>query len=278
MVVQFQLTEADLREATAALVEVAARKSASRPKYGLTIASLALGYGLFQIGLYAGIPFEQNFASLMVPSVFLIMLGLGTSTIGKLRLRRRPSLRSLINSVLLLSSLGLYFLLRHLAALIPTRPPAPPFNWTLLMPHAMWVGILTIATISNFRKQKVRVKKAWESNRSFHRPKTSEITAFSVTYCDPVQRSEYQWDAFTKFEETRNLFVLILGGVSTIILPKRAFSSQEEMNALRELAKQIDARTPSGFPVGPTTPPVPTSEPPPLSTGAAPLPLPPRVN
>jgi hypothetical protein len=48
-------------------------------------------------------------------------------------------------------------------------------------------------------------------------------------------RSKYQWSAFTKFIEARDLFVLRIGKRHTMVVPKSAFETAEDMARFREL-------------------------------------------
>jgi hypothetical protein len=79
----------------------------------------------------------------------------------------------------------------------------------------------------------------WEKQPTLHRAKTTEIVASGITIADGVTRHEFHWESFIGWSETKTLFVFFPSEFQVIFFPKKAFASEEELNALRALAGQI---------------------------------------
>jgi hypothetical protein len=76
-----------------------------------------------------------------------------------------------------------------------------------------------------------------------------DITANVVEVSDSTMKCQYSWSSFVKFEKTKRLFLLYLGPSQPIIIPKRAFANQDEVDALCAIAEAISPSRGVGFPV-----------------------------
>jgi hypothetical protein len=77
----------------------------------------------------------------------------------------------------------------------------------------------------------------WNIHRSLHKVITFEINDRSVVAATESWRSEMNWETFTRFVESRNVFVLYTNGYIFYMLPKRAFDGEAEVAKFRELAQ-----------------------------------------
>jgi hypothetical protein len=59
---------------------------------------------------------------------------------------------------------------------------------------------------------------------------------------EEFERRETKWPAFTKFQETDNLFMLFEGARNVRMFPKRAFSQQEQDEFRRLLSSKITSK------------------------------------
>jgi hypothetical protein len=121
--------------------------------------------------------------------------------------------------------------------------------WKLLAPHTTWLFFLTLFVIMAVRRLRKHRQTLWEQQPSLHRAKSTDISAEGVTISDGVTRYECRWAAFVGWTETKALFVLFPSELQTIFLPKRAFASPEELDAMRALAGLIASSKAGGFPV-----------------------------
>jgi hypothetical protein len=91
----------------------------------------------------------------------------------------------------------------------------------------------------------------WQSRPDLHRHQTVDISAAGVVFSDTVCRHDYQWPAFVKGEETRHLFLLFTSESIGLMIPKRAFATDVEIDAMRNLMTLIPRNQSRGFPIAP---------------------------
>ncbi len=122
-------------------------------------------------------------------------------------------------------------------------------SWQVFLPHSIWLLLLgyvsTIAAINH----KSHLTRQWTKHPELHRHKTADISAAGIVVSDLVSRLEYQWPGFVKWEETRHLILLFISETNALMIPKEAFGSAEELNAMRHLANLIPRETSRGFTV-----------------------------
>lgn len=59
-----------------------------------------------------------------------------------------------------------------------------------------------------------------------------------ITVESPVFTATYNWTAFTLIKETKQSFVLFTAPIVALIIPKRAFSSPDELQRVRSLIRE----------------------------------------
>jgi hypothetical protein len=182
---------------------------------------------------------------------------LGVVAIAKPTIWPRPTWRSLLSVVVLIALSAQIWIFTKFKPFSSKGPHL--LNWQMLLPHSTWLfmlaSIMFIAVLNRFTK----MRHHWNTHPALARAATAEITAHGITLTDAFVKSEYQWQGFQKFQETKHLFLLYTGTGSHLMIPKRAFESPEELQAMRALLKLIQAPT-SGFQVVPlATGPIPAT-------------------
>lgn len=95
----------------------------------------------------------------------------------------------------------------------------------------------------------VAVRRAWRGQPALELQQTMELNDAGLSMDDKQSRSEYTWDAFIQFLETRNLFLLFPSKLTFFIIPKRAVPPTD-LDMLREMLSERISRN-SAFPVLP---------------------------
>lgn len=81
------------------------------------------------------------------------------------------------------------------------------------------------------------INRAWKGLPNLHHPISFEANAEILQIKTINSESSIQWQLYTKAVETKNLFMLYQGKRLFYILPKRAFSSNEQVEEFRELVR-----------------------------------------
>lgn len=68
-------------------------------------------------------------------------------------------------------------------------------------------------------------------------PYEAVFNEMGMQFKSPGAESKVEWSFYNRLIETRRVFLLCYDKAAFIILPKHAFSSQEQIDAFRELAK-----------------------------------------
>lgn len=91
-------------------------------------------------------------------------------------------------------------------------------------------------TFASWQRAKNMKKDIWKSYPMIQYKFTAEIDQDSIkTACD-IASSTRRWECFTGYFESANLFH-IQEGARFLWIPKRAFTSEAEMNEMRELLR-----------------------------------------
>jgi hypothetical protein len=76
------------------------------------------------------------------------------------------------------------------------------------------------------------------------------VTDEGVTLREPGCVMQMEWTYFLKLAETPGTFVLFIDARLGHIVPKRAFTSADDMNAFRTFCQAHAGKGTGGFPVG----------------------------
>ncbi len=84
------------------------------------------------------------------------------------------------------------------------------------------------------------LKRHFDTRGPLQRHHVIELSAeHGVIDAEPLARHEYQWDAFVLWHESANLLLLYIAANVMIPLPKRCFSSKEQLERCRQLLREM---------------------------------------
>lgn len=174
----------------------------------------------------------------------------------KEQLHPRGRVREWIGWVVFIALTGALFILLNKtskpAVATPPPPPTPPdMMRDLVIPLIPWLLFFGLIWFVVFRQLRGRAKQAWEKQPYLQLRRTFEFTEDRVIMDDVQSRSEMRWTVFSKFVESRNLFLLYHGPYVFNMIPKRAFSGPAEVEAFRRLLQQKIQPGTGAFPVQP---------------------------
>jgi hypothetical protein len=261
LVIQYQNTLDDFREMSDAIA--AARRPVNSP---MQIVVLVVVFGIY----YAVTRFlwqkagdEDGQMAWMNMWIAIVAFGftwLAISLPASFRARRFPWLTrrqfiALGTFILLIAALVFQHWMNN--KLNPHNAHRDKLTWQSLLPHSIWLVILIyVSSVAAYNHSK-SMPRRWEGRPDLHRHQTVDISAEGLALSDTVCRREFQWSAFVKGEETRNLFILFRWESNGVIVPKRAFESDQQLDAMRNLMKLIPQSHATGFAVEPLSQPSP---------------------
>jgi hypothetical protein len=215
------------------------------------------GAALAMLGNLLDVPQQTMTFNALVPSMTLLLAGMVGLTALQIRTGRGLSWRMILAMSVLFLVAAEIFLMRGLFT-----PPATDaggqstavYLATMLLPHSTWLIAVVGLTVAVVWTRGRRLRLEWEGNTTLRLPKTVDITANVVEVSDSTMKCQYSWSSFVKFEKTKRLFLLYLGPSQPIIIPKRAFANQDEVDALCAMAEAISPSRGYGFPIGQPAP------------------------
>jgi|SRR5947207_913783 len=141
-------------------------------------------------------------------------------------------------------------------------PPLPPGSlFTVFLPLVPWMiifGAIIVTLRIIRRRQGPRAMLAQAP--AYHGEMVADIDAGGVALQSRLYRAHYHWEAVIRFRETKRLFLLFVNPNTAMVLPKRAFATPEELDAMRAMAQKLAGHPAPGFPVVPASRP-PAAEP-----------------
>jgi hypothetical protein len=81
------------------------------------------------------------------------------------------------------------------------------------------------------------IKLDWKGLHNLHHPMTVEVNEETIKMKNPVFNSSVKWQLYIKAVETKNLFMIYQTKRLFDMIPKRAFSSNEQVEEFRELVR-----------------------------------------
>ncbi|MGE5657476.1 MAG: YcxB family protein [Actinomycetota bacterium] len=97
------------------------------------------------------------------------------------------------------------------------------------------LGIFYIPLIKLINRY--QLTRLWKSQPSIREPISLEVNEERINFKSPAFESNVKWQVYTKFRETKKLFMLYQSHHLFNILPKRAFVSNEQLDQFRELLR-----------------------------------------
>jgi hypothetical protein len=130
---------------------------------------------------------------------------------------------------------GLVWLGNRARPVMPGVPQSPHDWYGTLAPHAVWVLFVIVFSSLTARATRRQLRQVWDGQPGMVRIKDFDITSTGVRIDERVSDRTYQWPAFVRFIETPNLLILCPSEVTFEILPKRAFTSPDDLETARAL-------------------------------------------
>jgi hypothetical protein len=255
LLIQYQNTLDDYREMSDAIA--AARRPVNSPwQIVILVIVFGLYYAVTRI-LWQKAGDEDGQMAWMNMWIAIVAFGfiwLALSLPASFRARRFPWLtrrQAIALSTFILLIAALIFQHWMNAKFNPRSAHATRLTWQTLLPHSIWLLLLVYVSAIAAHNHSTSMPRKWENRPDLHRHQTVDISAEGLTLSDTVSRHDLQWPAFVKGEETRQLFLLFTWESSGLMVPKRAFASDEELDAMRNLMKLIPSTQSTGFQVLP---------------------------
>jgi hypothetical protein len=133
------------------------------------------------------------------------------------------------------------------AVLMQTK--SSPSIEDFILPHIGLILLSGFFVIALYKSVSTGARRTWDQNVWLQLPKTTDISVDGVTQSDSTVRSTWQWSGFVRAKESKNLFIFFIGPANFIMLPKRAFETEEQLNAMRAMMRLGDGTRTGGFPV-----------------------------
>lgn len=162
---------------------------------------------------------------------------------------RMNKVRWLIRTLFtILFLLGALFMLTVLVVSQAT-PGTGELGWANIKPILPWLVICGAFMVWSLAATSIALRRAWRGQPALQLQQTIEIGDAGLVVDDVQSRNEYSWNAFIRFIETRNLFLLFPSSLVFVIIPKRAIAPSE-LDALRTMLGERIGQG-SAFPVLP---------------------------
>jgi len=256
MLIQYQNSKEDYLEANADLATWATQRAKRSPRSRIFAAASGL-FTMAWIAAWQSSPFfdvRLFWLNFFIPycalGIFVFVIGVQPQI--RARKWRRILGLSLVTLTSTLIILGALLVVASTSAHSGNVSIGRVSGIQLALTHATWIFMFFGLGVLGLRSRKQREGLVWSGQPSLTRAKTADISATGVCVTDPLSRTEYDWPAFVRSAETKNLFLLYLSNFSFLMLPKRAFPDEEHLEAMRAPTRGIGP-APSAFPVQPIT-------------------------
>jgi hypothetical protein len=139
---------------------------------------------------------------------------------------QKVALRTTVSYYIMLVGGGLCLLVGAVVAVVgPFSSALPP-----LLLAAFWLGYPFVYIPFKLRRD-------FRKHPNFARECQVHVDDDGLRSQSDVSTGETKWEAFVKFRETPNLFMLYLGGRMSKVIPKRAFAASQ-VEEFRELLRR----------------------------------------
>lgn len=102
--------------------------------------------------------------------------------------------------------------------------------------YSLSVGVIGggLIDLFSYKRLKRRIKNLPEDNKGILGVHELEVTEDAISWKNNVTASSVKWDAINSFEEDKDYFYIFLDKIMAHIIPKRIFTSQNEMNIFKD--------------------------------------------
>lgn len=125
--------------------------------------------------------------------------------------------------------ISLFCLIGFFMMILTDYEQASPFE--MLKPLLIFSGILALSCWSVYAQS----KRSYKTTNSVHEPIVYTFSEGGIHIKGKSFETELQWPIVYQVKETKRLFLLYQNSLAANIVPKNAFSSKEEISALRKL-------------------------------------------
>ena len=105
----------------------------------------------------------------------------------------------------------------------------------------IWLAVSVAIGIAVYEVPRFQIRRAMRRNPSLVGEVVLVFTDEGTEFTFATGKSQLQWRAYTKYKETRHLFVLYMSSARSTFIPKRVLSPQH----LEELRNLLKSRIPS---------------------------------
>jgi hypothetical protein len=174
-----------------------------------------------------------------IPLIGVILFGGIVVAAQQARTLRSLVLRSLLpiipTAIILALGAALVWLGNRARPALP-GVPQPTHDWYgTLAPHGVWLLFVLVFSSLTAWATRRQLRQVWDGQPGMTRIKDFDVTTTGLRIDERVCDRTYQWPAFVRFIETPNLLVLCPSEVTFEILPKRSFTSPEDLQVSRAL-------------------------------------------
>lgn len=99
-------------------------------------------------------------------------------------------------------------------------------------------AVLSLMSARSTLKRQAEKVSTNPDNESIFRERQYIFSETGILIKDPLMQSTVQWAAIIRKVESQNYYILFLNGIQALILPKRAFTSQEQQQQFERLLSQ----------------------------------------
>jgi hypothetical protein len=147
-------------------------------------------------------------------------------------------------------AVGLFFIMRNDPR--PATVPASrstPMGMIVSVLQFVFLGFIIWFFVIRLLFSKSVGKRMLRKNPQLAERQEFTLAEQNITSRTATSTTTTQWSHFVHLAETKSLFVLLSGGQVSLMLPKRAFASPQEIDEFRGFAQAHIGNTPIGFPV-----------------------------
>ena len=252
MKLSIEYTEADFREANAQAIVRQKMKldfldAALMGLIGAVFAAILIATNLINKTTRLSREEPRDLVLLIGPSLLcsllfgLMFIGALTSQLRRARMRASFASPAASAGPGRITRIIIMVVVFELAGIFLGIDLIPTMEWTTTRRAAFLAGLVPflVMLMAMFLMmlifQKKMIAASWRQQAGLHRPRTLEFTDEQVTSMDGLITVNWKWDAFVRFRETRNLFLVVTEDSRFLIVPKRILIDPAMMMEFRAL-------------------------------------------
>jgi hypothetical protein len=120
-----------------------------------------------------------------------------------------------------------------------------------LTPHVGWLFFYSCVYFEILVDKGRGIREIWTKSATHDERHILDVTDYGLRLTNPFSVQEVQWFGFKTFIESTNLLVSITSDYLILIIPKRAFADESQLNEFRQILVNNITNRPVAFPVVP---------------------------